>query len=181
MKAIELNAAPLEAAFLQHAARRRIADPRAGTQRGVVLASEGVIDQRAHRFGGVAVAPERRADPVADLRLRPFAQIEAAGADDIVIAQDQKCFFAGPRVGGGDPLHRVGKLVRMRNAQCVLCDAAIIGERGYGFSVLDARRTQNKPLGLEDGGTVFAEGRRGVCRVVSSRSSRGFPQRHVAG
>jgi hypothetical protein len=43
----------------------------------------------------------------------------------------------------------------MRNAGGIFGDATVVRERDYGFSVLEARRTQNKPLGLEDGGTAF--------------------------
>ena len=45
----------------------------------------------------------------------------------------------------------------MRNARSVFGDTAVIGERRYRFSVLEARRAQSKPLGLEDGNTAFAE------------------------
>jgi hypothetical protein len=48
----------------------------------------------------------------------------------------------------------------MRNSARILGDAAIVGERGYRFCVLEARRTQNEPLGLEDGSTAFAQGLR---------------------
>jgi hypothetical protein len=46
----------------------------------------------------------------------------------------------------------------MRNTRSVFRDAAIVGERCYGFSVLEARCAQGKPLGLEDGNTSFAGG-----------------------
>jgi hypothetical protein len=45
----------------------------------------------------------------------------------------------------------------MRNARGVLGDLAVVGERRYRFSVPEARRTQNEPLGLEDGDTAFPE------------------------
>src|SRR5262249_35100194 len=47
-------------------------------------------------------------------------------------------------------------LVRMWNARGVFRDAAVVGERCYRFSVLEARCAQGKPLGLEDGDTSFA-------------------------
>ena len=46
----------------------------------------------------------------------------------------------------------------MRNARRVFGDAAVVGERRYRFSVLEARRAQGKPLGLEDGDTALVEG-----------------------
>src|ERR1700734_3928908 len=61
--AIETDAGPLEAALFQHPARRRIADPGAGHQRVVTKLAEGVVDQSAHRFRGVAAAPKRHAEP----------------------------------------------------------------------------------------------------------------------
>src|SRR5262249_12712362 len=57
-----------------------------------------------------------------------------------------------------NPFVGVGEPVGMRNAGGVFGDAAVGRERDDGFSVLEARRTQNKPLGLEDGGTAFAVG-----------------------
>jgi hypothetical protein len=45
----------------------------------------------------------------------------------------------------------------MRKTQGVFGDPAIVSERGHLLYVLAARRTQNKPLGLEDGGTALAE------------------------
>src|SRR5665811_2296903 len=47
---------------------------------------------------------------------------------------------------------------RMRNARRVLGNAAVVGERRYRFSVLEARRAQSKPLGFEDGDTALVEG-----------------------
>src|SRR5262245_15746884 len=50
----EDDAGPLEAAFLQHAARRRVAHPRAGGQPIELQVVEGVVDERARGLGGVA-------------------------------------------------------------------------------------------------------------------------------
>jgi hypothetical protein len=44
----------------------------------------------------------------------------------------------------------------MRDARGVFRDAAIVSERCYRFSVLEARCAQGKPLGLEDGNTSFS-------------------------
>ena len=61
-------------------------------------------------------------------------------------------------VGSADPLPRVGDGVGMRDADGILGDAPVVDERGYLLSVLEARRAQAQPLGLEDGGTSFVEG-----------------------
>src|SRR5438552_1182406 len=51
--AAKTDAVPLEAALLQHAPRLRIGDAHAGLQRLVLQVGEGMVDQRAHRLGGV--------------------------------------------------------------------------------------------------------------------------------
>src|SRR5947209_2912045 len=66
----EADAVPLEAALLQDAARARIGHAHARLQRLVLEIGERVIDQRAHGFGGVALAPVSEPKPVADLRRR---------------------------------------------------------------------------------------------------------------
>src|SRR5215472_2053779 len=57
--AAEADARPLEAAFLQQTARGGVRDAGAGVERRVIKVREAVVDQRAHRFGGVALAPMR--------------------------------------------------------------------------------------------------------------------------
>jgi hypothetical protein len=66
--AIETDARPLEAAFFQHPARSRVAHACAARHRVVAEIAKGVIDHGAHGFGGVALAPEWNAEPIADLR-----------------------------------------------------------------------------------------------------------------
>src|SRR5580700_11400145 len=73
-------AGPLEAAFLQHPARGRIADAGAGNERFVLEISESMVDQGARGFGGEAAAPIGHAEPVADLG-SIFTQVDAADAD----------------------------------------------------------------------------------------------------
>src|SRR5437016_14311278 len=65
--AIEADAGPLEAAFFQHAARGRIAHPRAGDERVTAEVGERVIDHGAGGFGGVAIAPIAHTQPIAEL------------------------------------------------------------------------------------------------------------------
>src|SRR5690349_2289713 len=62
--AVKSDTAPLEAALLQHAPRRGIADARAGLQLLAAQHAEGVIDHRTRGFGGIAAAPEFGAEPV---------------------------------------------------------------------------------------------------------------------
>src|SRR5262249_7848896 len=54
--AIEADARPLESAFSQPPARGRIAPPRAARHHVVTEIIKGVIEQRAHGFGGIALA-----------------------------------------------------------------------------------------------------------------------------
>ena len=75
----------------------------------------------------------------------------------LVAQRDQEHGLAAGFVGAGNETLGIRLLVRMRNARRVLGDAAVVGERRYRFSVLEARRAQSKPLGLEDGDTGFAE------------------------
>src|ERR1700751_1992358 len=65
--AAKLDAGPLEAALLQHAARRRIADASSGRKRVMAEFGEGVIDQRPRRLGRVAATPKGHAQPIAEL------------------------------------------------------------------------------------------------------------------
>src|SRR5882672_3392395 len=120
-----------------------------------------MVDQRAHRLGGVALAPIFGPKPVADLGRWAFTQIEGATADDGAISQsDEKGFGIGLGVRADDPVFGIRDTVRMRDACSIVGDTAIVGERGNRFSVLEARRTQNKPLRLEDDDTALGKGRR---------------------
>src|SRR5260370_21725140 len=67
-EAMQLDAAPLEAAFLQNVARRRIRDPRAGDQVLDIEFLEGEIDYRTRRLGAKPLAPILDAHPVAEFR-----------------------------------------------------------------------------------------------------------------
>ena len=66
----------------------------------------------------------------------------------------------------------------MRNARGVFRDAAVVGERCYRFSVLEARRAQSKPLGLEDGDTRFAEALAGYFFQQRHGTGSRLPARH---
>src|SRR5712691_6817897 len=84
--AVEPDPRPLEPALLQHPARGRVAHARARDQRVVPEVDEGVVDQRARGLGGVAVAPERDAKPIADLRCRAVELGDPAAAEHTAVA-----------------------------------------------------------------------------------------------
>src|SRR6266571_7202843 len=107
----QARARPLEAALFQNAPRRRIGDARRRLDRLVAEVGEDMIDQRAHRFGGVAFAPVLDAKPVADLRRMPVDLGEAAGADHGSIAQRDQEYGFGAEIGGGDEVVGVGEPV----------------------------------------------------------------------
>src|SRR5690242_20491016 len=116
---------------------------------------ERIVDQCMQRFGGVALVPVGHTQPVADLRRVVLAEHESARADDRLVAQRDQVRRFGPFVRVRNELFGIRQLVRMRNARGVFCDAAIVGDRCYRFSVLEAPCTQGKALGLEDGDTGF--------------------------
>src|SRR5262245_1565582 len=145
------HAGPLETAFLQHPARRRIAHPRACQQRVIAELAEGMVDQDASRLGGVASAPERNAEPIADLRRVAVELGDAAGADDASAGRaDHEGNFVVDAVGGRKEGLRIGEPIRMRNARRVRRDAAVVGQRGNSPCVLEARCAQDQPRGFQD-------------------------------
>src|SRR3984893_701116 len=68
LEAVQLDAAPLEAAFLQNVARRRIGDAGAGDQVFRFEFLEKEIDHGARGFGAKALAPIFDAEPIAEFR-----------------------------------------------------------------------------------------------------------------
>src|SRR5262249_56136024 len=101
--AIGAAARPLEAAFFQHAARRRFAPPRAARHHVVTEVLKGVIDHRARGFGGVALAPEWNAEPIADLGWFLAELGDPASADHGAATPcNQDHDLAGGRVRGGE-------------------------------------------------------------------------------
>src|ERR1700692_2768469 len=77
LEAMQLDAAPLEAAFFQDVARRGIADPGARDQVLDIEFLEGEIDHRARRFGTEPLAPMLDAEPVAEFRSVRLAPVDA--------------------------------------------------------------------------------------------------------
>ena len=74
---MQLDAAPLEAAFLQDIARRRVGDAGARDQMLGVELLEGEIDHRARGLGAETLAPILDAEPVAEFRRVRLAPVDA--------------------------------------------------------------------------------------------------------
>ena len=135
---------------------------------------ERMIDQRAHRFGGIAAAPVGHAEPIADLRT-VIAEVDAATADQLAFSGDDECgSTVSPVRRSGDGSVRIVDAVRMRKTRRVRRDAHVIGKVRDGRCVLALRRTQNEPLGRQRGNAeipprraefLFREGHgMGSCR-----------------
>src|SRR5262249_39671182 len=152
--AVEPDPGPLEAAFLQHPPRGRVGDARAGLQRLELEILERVLDQRAHRLGGVAATPIGYAEPDAELRrgaggARPLAQLEPAGADQRPVGErDRERPLRIRAVGCGEKCLGILARIGMRDARGVLRDAALVREHRDLLHVLETRRAQHEPLGL---------------------------------
>src|SRR5580704_15176055 len=143
------HAGPLEAAFLQHPARGRIVDARAGYQRFMLEVAERVVDQGARGFGGKTAAPIGHAEPVAELG-PVFTQVDAAHADRPAVERDGEACLALALVDGGDELLGVLDRVGMRNARGVRRDAAVVDECRNRFDVAATRGAQHEPCGGEN-------------------------------
>ena len=76
---------------------------------------EAVIHQRAGRLGGVAVAPPRLADPVADLGLLRLAGDVAYGADQFAVPLDAAHELV--IADGRDPQVSVDQRIGVRNTR----------------------------------------------------------------
>ena len=105
---------------------------------------EGVINYGTRRFGGVAIAPECKGEPIPELGRVSGTLGNSAGAEHRVItSDDEKYGLAGACVDASDKALRIGDPIRMGNAQCVFRNAPIVDERGDGFCILRARRPQH--------------------------------------
>jgi hypothetical protein len=124
--------------------------------------AEGMIDHRAHRLGGVAVAPIGRAQPVPELQAI-LTRIDAAYSDQGAVENDCKCHAAVLTVRRRDELLGVIGAVGMGNAGGVLRHAAIAGETNDRGNVAAAWGAQRQPLGLEQRHTAL------VCLLRRSR------------
>src|SRR5262249_8624739 len=149
-EAIEADAGPLEAALLQHPARGRIAHPRAGDEHVAAEIAEGMIDDRARGLGGVALAPVAHAEPIAEFGLGPVALVDPAGADDPATLRGDQEYGLAAGVGGGNEGPGVRQRIGMRDAQRVLGDPAVVGQHRDSLGVLEPRRSQGEPPGLDE-------------------------------
>ena len=174
----ERNAGPDVAALLQHAARGRIAHPRAGLQRLMAEFIERIRDHRARDFGRVAAAPIRHAEPIADLRISAGEQAHAAPADQRAVAQrHQQGRLIVRTVQPVD--ERLGILARVgiRRARQVLRNAAVVDQRHQRRHVIEARRAQDEPLRFQHGDPAIRRdlGRNSClqCHRTGSKSEEG--------
>src|SRR3954453_11832742 len=87
---MQFDAAPLEAAFLQNVARRRIGDARARDQVLGIELLEEEINRGARSFGTKTLAPMLDAQPIAELRRLKLAPVDADHAKRRVIILYQK-------------------------------------------------------------------------------------------
>ena len=156
LEAVQLDAAPLEAAFLQNVARGRVGDAGARDQVLGIEFLEEEIDHRARGFGAKTLAPMRDAEPVAQFRRVRCAAVDAHHAERRMILLDQKHGFAA--VGGrrAHEFDRVILQIGVRQAAGIFRNAAIIGEMRNRFYVRERRPAQRQPFGLEDAATRFA-------------------------
>src|SRR5260221_13760316 len=68
LEAMQLDAAPLEAAFFQDVARGGVSDPRARDQVLDIEFLEREVDHRARRLGAKTLTPLLEAEPVTEFR-----------------------------------------------------------------------------------------------------------------
>src|SRR5262245_13639876 len=90
LEAVQLDAAPLEAALLQHLARGRIGHARAGVEIVIAEFLEEEIDRTARRLGAKAAAPVLDAEPITELGAVRDREIDADNADRRIVVLDQE-------------------------------------------------------------------------------------------
>src|SRR6266545_3369319 len=154
---MQLDAAPLEAAFLQNVARRGIGDARAGDQVLGIEFLEEEIDHRAGGLGAKALAPMLDAQPIAEFRRVGLTPVDADHADRRMIVFDQEYGLAA---AGGHRAHEFDGVILqigMRQAAGVYRNAAIVGETRNRFYVREGRPAQTQPFGLEDAATRLTQ------------------------
>src|SRR5882757_2661576 len=162
-EAVQLDTAPLEAAFLQNVARRRIGDPGARDQVLDIELLEREIDHRARSLGSKPLAPVLEAEPIAEFRRLRLAPVDADHADRRVIVFDQEYGFARLIGHRANEFHGVILQIGMRQAAGIFRNAAVIGETGNRFYVRERWPAQRQPFGLEDARSRLAQRR---CRNI---------------
>src|SRR5260370_26575112 len=159
LEAMQLDAAPLEAAFLQNVARRRIGEAGARDEVVAIEFLEKEIDHGACGLGAKALAPILDAEPVAEFRRIRVAAVDADHADRRMIVFDQEYRLAPIPGGRAHEFDGVVLGIGMRQAAGVFRNAAIIRETRNRFYVRERRPAQRQPFGLEDAGSRLAQGR----------------------
>src|SRR5206468_7795772 len=94
LEAVQRDAGPLESAFFQNVARRRIGDARPGEQVLERKLLEKQIDHCARGLGAKAPAPMLDAEPVAEFRRLRLEPADADHADRRMVVLDQERGFA---------------------------------------------------------------------------------------
>src|SRR5271166_3844231 len=148
--AAKLDAGPLKAALLQHAARRRIADASPGRKHLMAERGEGVVDQRPRGLGGVAATPKGDAQPVAELSA-VLPRVKAAHSDQRAVKLDRKYGLAARLIDRGDKSCGIRGGIGMRKTRGVLGNAAVTGQSHHCRHVAAQRRAQRQPRGFERG------------------------------
>src|SRR5260370_20113075 len=156
---MQFDAAPLEAAFLQDVARRRVGDACACDQVLGIELVEGEIDHRACGFSAETLAPILDAEPEAEFRRVRLAPVDADHADRRKIVFDQEYGAAIVACGRANKFDRVVLAIGMRQAAAIFRNAAIVGETRDRFYVRERRPAQQQPFGLEDARTCLPQRR----------------------
>jgi hypothetical protein len=98
---------------------------------------ESVINHCARGFGGIALAPERKGEPITDLRRLFGALGNSAGAEHGgVTPSDEKYRLAGACVRSTNKTLRIRERIRVQNAHCIFRNSAIVEERSDRFRIL---------------------------------------------
>src|SRR6185437_15047905 len=155
---MELDTAPLEAAFLKNVARGRVGDARARIQIFLFTLFEEEVDHGARGFGTETLAPMLDAEPVAELGRVRLLPIDADHADRNEIAFDQERDLARIDGGRAHEIHRVVVRIGMRQPAGIFRDAPVVGETHERFYVRERRPAQRQPFSLEDARTGLAPG-----------------------
>jgi len=105
---MQFDAAPLEAAFLQHVARRRVGNASARPDLSDFEFGKSEIDYRVRSLGSEALPPIFHAQPITELRYLRLAPMQADHTDRREIAFDQESGLAADGVAGPDTFMAMG-------------------------------------------------------------------------
>src|SRR5260370_42084421 len=159
LEAVQLDAVPLEAAFLQNVARRRIGDTGARDQVVAIEFLEKEIDHGACGLGAKPLSPIVGPEPIAEFRRIRVATVDADHADRHMIVFDQEYRLAPILGGRAHEFDCVVLGIGVWQAAGVFRNAAIIRETRNRFYVRERRPAQRQPFGLEDADSRRAQRR----------------------